>query len=591
MIMRLSRLYCNDSRFHDIPFNEGLNVVLGKVFKRDEVQKDSHNLGKSTLIEVLDFMLLKNIDKNHFFKKYSPLFDDHIFYLEIALNDGTFLTIRRSVSEATRICFKHSEASMTCTEDTAWDESNMALSKAVAYLNESLGFNVLPDWSYRKTVSFFLRTQKDYINVFQLGKFQNGKHKDWKPVVFELLGYDSNVLKQKYELDDRLDELRSKSTTISDEMSVNADDYDKVKSALALRMGERDEMQRRVDAFSFYTEEQQITQNLIDEIERSISELNTRNYALSYDLERVKASIANLPTFDLEQLKQIYEEVKVYFPDNLSHSFEDLYEFNVKVTKERNQYLREQAQALDDELHSVRKRLQELDQQRRDALAALQDRDTFHKFKSYQKKLAQLEGDVSRLEIQLHNVDVMSTLNDEIEKVQQEQKEISKEITNQIKNQEGDIPTAIKRCFNEIFRTVFGVSALLYVRTNTTGNVDFFTDVAPDENADATAEAYGNTYKKMLCVAFDLAVLATYSAKSFFRFVYHDGVFEGLDNRKKELFVQVARDYCQRYNLQYIFSSIEDDVPQNILSTFTPAEQILTLSDQDDSGKLFGFSF
>lgn len=589
--MRLSKLYCNDIRFHGISFNEGLNVVLGKVCKRDEVQKDSHNLGKSTLIDVLDFMLLKNIDKNHFFKKYTPLFDDHIFYLEIALNDGTFLTICRSVSESTRICFKHSEATMVCTEDTVWDESNMALTKAVAYLNGCLGFNVLPDWSYRKTVSFFLRTQKDYINVFQLGKFQNGKHKDWKPVVFELLGYDCNVLKQKYALDERLDELRSKSSTISDEMSVNADDYDRVKSALALRLGERDEMQRRVDAFSFYTEEQRITQNLIDEIERSISELNTRNYALSYDLERVKASIANLPTFDLEQLKQIYEEVKVYFPDNLSHSFEDLYEFNVKVTKERNQYLREQAQVLDDELRSVRKRLQELDQQRRDALAALQDRDTFHKFKSYQKKLAQLEGDVSRLEIQLHNVDVMATLNDEIEKVQQQQKEISKEITNQIKNQEGDIPTSIKRCFNEIFRTVFGVSALLYVRTNTTGNVDFFTDVAPDENADATAEAYGNTYKKMLCVAFDLAVLATYSAKSFFRFVYHDGVFEGLDNRKKELFVQVARDFCQRYSLQYIFSSIEDDVPQDILSSFTPAEQILTLNDQDDSGKLFGFSF
>lgn len=589
--MRLSRLYCNDSRFHDIPFNEGLNVVLGRVSKRDEIQKDSHNLGKSTLIEVLDFMLLKNIDKNHFFKKYSPLFDNHIFYLEIQLNNDKFLTIRRSVSEPTRICFKSSEATLTCTEDTIWDKSNVALAKAIAYLNDQLAFDVLPEWSYRKTVSFFLRTQKDYINVFQLGKFLNGKHKEWKPVVFELLGYDSIALKRKYELDDRLEELRSKSSAISVEMSVNADDYDKVKSALALRVSERDEMQQRVDAFSFYSEEQQITQNLVDEIERNISELNSRHYALSYDLERVKSSIANLPSFDLEQLRQIYEEVNVYFPNNLAHSFEDLYQFNVKVTRERNQYLREQAQEIADELRSIRQRLQELDQQRREALAALQDQDTFHKFKSYQKKLAQLEGEVSRLEIQLQNVDIMSTLSDEIEKVQQEQKEISKDITNQIKNQDGDISTTIKRCFNEIFRTVFGVSALLYVRTNTTGNVDFFTDVAPDENADATAEAYGNTYKKMLCVAFDLAVLATYSAKSFFRFVYHDGVFEGLDNRKKELFVQVARDYCQRYNLQYIFSSIEDDVPQNILAAFSGTEQILTLSDQDDSGKLFGFSF
>ena len=146
--MRLSRLYCNDIRFHDILFNEGLNVVLGRVNKRDEIQKDSHNLGKSTLIEVLDFMLLKNIDKNHFFKKYSPLFDNHIFYLEIQLNNGTFLTIRRSVNEPTRICFKSSEATLTCTEDTIWDKSNVALAKAIAYLNDQLAFDVLPEWSY-----------------------------------------------------------------------------------------------------------------------------------------------------------------------------------------------------------------------------------------------------------------------------------------------------------------------------------------------------------------------------------------------------------------------------------------------------------
>ena len=34
--------------------------------------------------------------------------------------------------------------------------------------------------------------------MFQLGKFMNGKHKDWKPAVFELLGYDSKALVRKY---------------------------------------------------------------------------------------------------------------------------------------------------------------------------------------------------------------------------------------------------------------------------------------------------------------------------------------------------------------------------------------------------------
>ena len=589
--MKLSQLYCNDSRFHNMKFNDGLNVVLGKVCQREDINKDSHNLGKSTLIDVLDFMLLKEVKNDHLFKKYISCFENHIFYLEIILNNGTYLTIRRSVSEPTKICFKSSETTMVCNEETAWDKTNVTFKKAKNYLNTQLGFNILPDWPFRKTVTFFLRGQKDFINVFQLGKFMNGKHKDWKPAVFELLGYDSKALIRKFEIDDTLEDLESRISGISKEMAVNEDDYDKVKSILDIRKTERDEMQQKVDAFSFYTEEQAINQNLVEEIERAIAQLNTKEYSLSYDLDRVKSSISNLPTFDLEQLKQIYEEAKLYFPDDISHSFEDLYQFNVMVTKERNHYLREQAQEIEEQLRTIHQELQDLDKRRNEALSVLQDKDTFHKFKTYQKKLAQLEGEVSRLEIQLHNLDIMATLNEKVEMAHQEQKEISKEIASQLKRQDGDVPSSIKRHFNEIYRIVFGVSALLYVRPNKTGNVEFETEVAPDENAAATAEGRGDTYNKILCAAFDLAVLSTYSSKSFFRFVYHDGVLEGLDNRKKTLFMQMVRDYCQRYGLQYIFSSIEDDIPQNILSSFTADELFLTLSDQDDSSKLFGFSF
>ena len=40
----------------------------------------------------------------------------------------------------------------------------------------------------------------------------------------------------------------------------------------------------------------------------------------------------------------------------------------------------------------------------------------------------------------------------------------------------------------------------------------------------ATSEGKGTSYKKMLCAAFDMAVLETYADKSFYRFVYHDGI-------------------------------------------------------------------
>lgn len=588
--MKLSRLYSNDERFHSIVFNDGLNVVLGKVTRRYDMLRDSHNLGKSSLIEVLDFMMLKELKADSFFKKYANIFSSHIFYIELLLNDTTYLTIRRAVANPNNISFIRSEASCECNEHTKWDVT-LPLTKSKEYLNRQLAFNVLTGVNYRSTVSFFLRTQKDYNNVFQLSKNFKGKQKNWKPVVFELLGYEPEKLIEKYDLDKQLEDLDSSAKSISSEMSISADDYDRIQSALALKKTERNEVQGQVDAFNFYASERSINQHLVEDIETRIAELNSREYALSFDFEKMKQSLENVPKFDIEQLKQIYAEVEVYFPDNIAHSYEDLLQFNIKVTKERNKYLREQMEVLDEEIRTVRVQLFELNEQRKQALGYLQDKDTFHKFKQHQKHLSQIEGEITRLELQLKNIDIVSGINEKSDELKLKLKDVSKELVGEVKKPASQVTSSIKRNFNEIFKTVFGVSALLYVKTNNSSNVEFCTDVAPNEDAEATAEGYGDTYRKILCAAFDLAVIATYSDRSYFKFVYHDGILEGLDNRKKELYIQVIRQYCSQYGLQYIFSTIEDDVPESIHDQFTLRERCLELNDSDDTGKLFGFSF
>jgi uncharacterized protein YydD (DUF2326 family) len=305
----------------------------------------------------------------------------------------------------------------------------------------------------------------------------------------------------------------------------------------------------------------------------------------------MKQSLANIPTFDIEQLKELYHEINVYFPQSIVRSYEDLLDFNIKVTKERNKYLNEQIERIDGELKEIRKQLQVYDDERNKALSTLQNQDTFYKFKTYQAKLSALEGDIARLEMQLKNMDQVSTLVEKVDALRNEIKESTKEVQIQVRQKDAEISASIKRKFNEIFSYVFNVSALLYVSINMNGNVDFNADVAPSDNEEATAESLGNTYKKMLCAAFDLAVLATYCSKSFYQFVYHDGILEGLDNRKKQLYIDIVKHYCDSYGLQYIFSTIEDDVPIHILNSFKPIEICLELNDEDEKGKLFGFNY
>jgi uncharacterized protein YydD (DUF2326 family) len=115
--MKLSRIYSNLSgTFSPIDFNAGpatgtLNVVMANVKRRKEREADSHNLGKTTLIYLVDFLLLRDIsDGHHFLAEHAERFHNFIFFIEIALHSGGFITVRRAVAAPTKISFKKSAA-------------------------------------------------------------------------------------------------------------------------------------------------------------------------------------------------------------------------------------------------------------------------------------------------------------------------------------------------------------------------------------------------------------------------------------------------------------------------------------------------
>lgn len=105
--MKLSRLYSDKpDLFEPVEFVQGLNVVMAEIRVPENRNKDTHNLGKTTLGRLLDFGFLAKRNPKFFLFKHADKFQDFTFFLEIELEDASFVTIRRSVKEATKICFK-----------------------------------------------------------------------------------------------------------------------------------------------------------------------------------------------------------------------------------------------------------------------------------------------------------------------------------------------------------------------------------------------------------------------------------------------------------------------------------------------------
>jgi uncharacterized protein YydD (DUF2326 family) len=99
--MKLSSLYSNKPEaFERIKFNSGLNVVIAEIRLPENRNKDTHNLGKTTLGRLLDFCFLDERDPDFFLFKHEEPFKDFVFFIEIKLEDDSLVTVRRSVSAA-----------------------------------------------------------------------------------------------------------------------------------------------------------------------------------------------------------------------------------------------------------------------------------------------------------------------------------------------------------------------------------------------------------------------------------------------------------------------------------------------------------
>jgi hypothetical protein len=61
-----------------------------------------------------------------------------------------------------------------------------------------------------------------------LNKFK-GKHKDWKPFVFDLLGFEGNLIFEKLEIEEEIEKLKQKIHTLKQEARIDPSEKDKLK--------------------------------------------------------------------------------------------------------------------------------------------------------------------------------------------------------------------------------------------------------------------------------------------------------------------------------------------------------------------------
>lgn len=593
--MKLSRLYSNNPNlFKPVDFVSGLNVVLAEIRLPENRNKDTHNLGKTTLGYLLNFGFLAQRNAKFFLFKHFDLFKNFVFFLEIELMDGFYVTVRRSVEKASKINFKKHEAShqdFTELPMSAWDHVDMPFDRARNMLDSLLDWRALTPWSYRKGLGYQLRSQEDYRDVFQLRKFV-GKHSDWKPFLAHILGFNAQLIDSYYEKERELKKREDTAQTIQSELGGTIEDISKIEGILLLKQEEAEKKQKLLDAFDFRSQDKDRTKQLVDEIDERIADLNAERYSFNKTSKKIQTSLKeDQILFNPNEAQRLFEDAGVLFKGQIKKDFQQLIAFNHAITDERRGYLQEEFIEIEAELKLVNAELNALGERRSDTLSFLSDTDVFNKYKQVSDEMVTLRADITSLERQrgfLHRLQEsraeIRTLNDELGHFQTQ-------VESDVEQQNSDktsLFSSIRLFFSEIVEKVINRKALLSVTPNKYGHLEFKAEIL-DESGNATSADLGQTYRKLLCVAFDMAVLRAHLVDKFPRFLYHDGVFESLDDRKKENLLNVIRRYAD-LGIQLVITLIDSDLPQRLENdgqVFDDHEIVLTLHDENKHGRLF----
>ena len=413
------------------------------------------------------------------------------------------------------------------------------------------------------------------MDVFQVEKFSHGRDIEWKPYIGKILGLTSKVIEDKYDCENEVESISKDLKELKNRLPYSDEGLDKLRARIEAEEQIIKALESKLDNFDFKEKDLKISEEELKKIEDEISYINNEIYNLNSDLNEISKSLDIKMLFKVEAVRQIFKEVGIYFKDDILKEYKDLENFNTKLTRDRKNRLKEEKQKIEKTITQQKESLESLNAERVSNLAIIREQDSFKKYKKMQTELVKYKSNLQELKSVMEKFKELRNKTTALDLVKKNLNEKTAKLRHEVEASNATL-TQIRSFFRELIKEILNTGVLLYVEINSKDNVEFSARYTRHEDpTSATSESEGTSYHKFLCAFFDLAVLKCHKDSGFYRFVYHDGILEGLDNRKKLSLIEVLRKYTKVYNIQYTLTVIESDLP------YYEGDKKFSFSDQE----------
>ena len=581
----IHRLSANQPSFHSVDFTTGLNVVLGER-SIGSTEKDTRNgIGKSTLIEIIDFCLGSRATKGKGLN-IEPL-ENWSFTLEITLQNNR-VKVTRSISEQnlvivdgpTKGWFEQPETSeSTGRKFYKVDRWRILLGRAlfdIPALTESLSYKP----SYRSLVSYFIRRGPDaYTSPFR--HFRQQKTWDIQLHTAYLLGMNWKYAGQWQGLKDKEEGVKAL------EKAIKSGVFEGTIGTAGELETQRIQLERQLQDAEHALQTFKVHPQY-ESIQEDANRLTAKMHALANNniqdrrrLTRYEESITEEEPPTSISLESLYEESGFIFPEGVKKTLHEARDFHSRIISNRTEFLKAEIKRIRTSINNREVQLEKLTDQRSKVLAVLKTHGALQEMTKLQEANVELRGSLDRVNRHLR----------EIKSLRSTKREIKTGKADLVQTAERDHEdrrefwSKAVQLFNSNSQALYRAPGKLVIDVDDTG-YKYQVDI----------ERSGSEgIEKMKVFCFDLAVLQLQmETRKGIDFLIHDTLmFDAVDARQRALALEQANRVTKEVGAQYICTINSDMVPEEHFSDdFAFDEHVrLVISDASPFESLLGMRF
>ena len=578
-------IYANQSTFHPVEFTAGLNVVLAE--RTDtSTQKDTRNgLGKSTLIDIIDFCLGSRVTKDKGLLRGSLV--DWAFTIDITLA-GNRIRATRAIATPNRINidgpFDGWIEKPDVDEETGeyyfnGDRWKTLLGWAIFQLPQSIGQCKYKP-TYRSLMSYIVRRGPDaYNDPFR--HFRQQKTWDIQMNTAYLLGLNWEYADKWQKLKDTQDGIKAIEQAIKTGVmegmlgSVGELEAKRIQLEQVAKKSESS-----LNTFKVHPQYENI-QNEADSITAELHELTNLNITDRRRLARYKEAVSDENPPEPLVLEKLYEESGLVFPDAVRKTLSEAQKFHESIVVNRREFLEIEIERLERTIQTREEKINELTVSRSSSLEILKTHGALQEITKLQERNVEVKGQLDKVQTRIKEI---KDLNGRKREVKIAKADLAK-VAEQDYEQRRETWSEAVRLFNDHTQALYESPGRLVIDIDDTG---YKYQVEIERSG---SEGIG----KMKVFCFDLTLLQmSHSDISGVEFLIHDSIlYDGVDSRQRALAIERASQITEEAGIQYICALNSDMVPRDDFSEGFNFDQYvrLTLTDKTQSGSLLGIRF